>query len=110
MIEKMSSVYAVVAQSVESLTCNEKVVGSIPTIKPVREIQDPNNRFNEFQKSIRATEFDKELFNHSLDIDLMFHFKDDSSKVIVTHKDEIPENFPLSKYGVSYYDKLESFD
>lgn len=27
-----------------------------------------------------------------------------------TLADEIPENFPLSKYGVSYYDKLESFD
>ena len=27
---KMSSVYALVAQSVEQLTCNEKVVGSIP--------------------------------------------------------------------------------
>ena len=81
--------------------------GPIPTTKPVREIQDPNNRFNEFQKSIRATEFDKDLFNHSLDIDLMFHFRDDYSKVIVTHKDEIPENFPLSKYVVSYYDKLE---
>lgn len=66
----------------------------------------PKSRGCEFESH---QELDCDLFNHSLDIDLMFHFKNDSSKVIVTHKDEIPENFPLSKYGVSYYDKLENF-
>lgn len=80
--------------------------GPIPTIKPVREIQDPNNRFNEFQKSIRATEFDMDLFNHSLEIDSMFHIVS-NPKIIVTHEDEIPEDFPLKSYGVSYYDKLK---
>lgn len=81
--------------------------GPIPTTKSIREIQDPNNKFNEFQKSIRATEFDIKLFNHSLMIDLMFRQTNSSAKVIVTHEDEIPKDFPLEIYGVSYYDKLK---
>ena len=81
--------------------------GPIPTEKPIREIQDPNNRFNEFQKSIRATEFDIKLFNHSLMVDLMFRHTNSYAKVIVTHEDEIPEDFPLEIYGVSHYDKFK---
>lgn len=84
--------------------------GPIPTSKPVRKIQDPNNRFNEFQKSLRATEFDNELFNHSLNIDSMFYRLGSYPKIIVTHEDEIPDNFPIKDYGVSYYDKLSKFD
>lgn len=83
--------------------------GPIPTDKPIRDIDDPNNKFNVFQRSIRATEFDINLFNHSLDINSMFCCLDGLPRIIVTHKDEIPDNFPLDYYGVSYYDKLEGF-
>ena len=46
--------------------------GPIPSTKPVREVNDPNNKFNEFQKTLRAVEFDVNLFQHSLLVDSTF--------------------------------------
>ncbi len=65
---------------------------------------DPNNQFNDFQKSFRAIEFDPVLFRHSLNIDSMFSHNV-RKKVIVTHWDEatdkdmfIRPNFELYIY------------
>lgn len=75
--------------------------GPFPSDKPV---VDPNNQFNDFQKSFRAIEFDPVLFRHSLNIDSMFSH-DVRKKVIVTHWDEatdkdmfIRPNFELYIY------------
>ena len=78
--------------------------GPFPSDKPVRPVVDPNNQFNDFQKSFRAIEFDPVLFRHSLNIDSMFSH-DVRKKVIVTHWDEatdkdmfIRPNFELYIY------------
>ena len=47
--------------------------GPIPTSKPVRKVEDPNNKFNEFQRTLRAVEFDVELLQHSLLVDSTFY-------------------------------------
>ena len=43
--------------------------GPFCSTKPVREVIDPNNKYNDFQKTLRAIDFDVDLFNHSLMID-----------------------------------------
>lgn len=59
--------------------------------KPVREVVDPNNRFNDFQKTMRAIDFDPKLFEHSLRIDRTFkpYLRNPRNETLyVTHWDE----------------------
>lgn len=69
--------------------------GPIPSTKPVIEVNDPNNKYNEFQKTLRAVEFDAELFWHSMSVDSIFIPRHASHRrqLVVTHKDEISPAF-----------------
>lgn len=93
--------------------------GPIPSAKPVIEVNDPNNKFNEFQKTLRAVEFDVELLQHSLLVDSTFIPNHHTHRrvLVITHKDEITSQFndELLSGGweeqfcgiqMSYYDKL----
>lgn len=80
--------------------------GPFPSVKPIIDVEDPNNKFNEFQKTMRAIEFDIELFKHSMLVDSMFYPKEDKKLIVVTHQDEIPSDFPHLEGAVSFYDKL----
>ena len=93
--------------------------GPIPTSKPVRDVDDPNNQFNEFQKTLRAVEFDVKLFEHALLVDSTFipnHYIH-RRMLVITHKDEITSQFndellsgnwegQFSGMNLSYYDEL----
>lgn len=81
--------------------------GPIPTAKPVINVEDPNNKFNNFQGSFRATKFDLDLLKHSIRVDSIFH-SDTTKFIVLTHEDEIPEGFPeLPEVTcVSHYDKF----
>lgn len=95
--------------------------GPIPSTKPIKEVVDPNNKFNEFQRTFRAVEFDSNLFQHSLLIDSTFiptHYTHKKT-LVITHRDEITEDFngellsrdwvkDFNKVYISYYDKLSS--
>lgn len=93
--------------------------GPIPSAKPVIEVNDPNNKFNEFQKTLRATEFDVELFRHSLLVNSTFTPRHHMHRrvLVVTHRDEITPCFndelvhdecvnTFDSVYMSYYDKL----
>ena len=93
--------------------------GPIPSTKPVREVNDPNNKFNEFQKTLRAVEFDVNLFQHSLLVDSTFipHHYTHRRVLVITHRDEITSQFndellsgdweeEFNSIRTSYYDKL----
>lgn len=93
--------------------------GPIPSTKPVREVNDPNNKFNEFQKTLRAVEFDVNLFQHSLLVDSTFipHHYTHRRVLVITHRDEITSQFndellsgdweeQFNSIRTSYYDKL----
>ena len=93
--------------------------GPIPTSKPVRKVEDPNNKFNEFQRTLRAVEFDVELLQHSLLVDSTFYPRHYSHRkvLVITHKDEITSQFndellsgdweeQFNSIQMSYYDKL----
>lgn len=105
--------------SVKSTTSLEVGNGPIPTSKPVRDVDDPNNQFNEFQKTLRAVEFDVKLFEHALLVDSTFipnHYIH-RRMLVITHKDEITSQFndellsgnwegQFSGMNLSYYDEL----
>ena len=46
--------------------------GPFPSGMSVRDVDDPNNKFNDFQKTLRAIDFDKDLFAHSVRINRSF--------------------------------------
>ena len=105
--------------SVKSTTSLEVGNGPIPSTKPVREVNDPNNKFNEFQKTLRAIEFDVNLFQHSLLVDSTFipHHYTHRRVLVITHRDEITSQFndellsgdweeQFNSIQTSYYDKL----
>lgn len=82
-------------------------------------IKDPNNKFNEFQRTLRAVEFDVELLQHSLLVDSTFYPRHYSHRkvLVITHKDEITSQFndellsgdweeQFNSIQMSYYDKL----
>ena len=72
--------------------------GPIPTSKPVIEkFSDPNNKFNEFQKTMRATEMDLNLLTSSLYY-ATSDYKFDKISLDVTHFDEIKSQ-ELSEYA-----------
>lgn len=93
--------------------------GPIPSSKPVRSVEDPNNKFNEFQRSLRAIEFDVQLLQHSILVDSTFipnHYTH-RRVLIITHRDEIGTTFNkelmsgnwediFNSIQMSYYDKL----
>lgn len=64
--------------------------GPLCTNTNILEVNDPNNKFNEFQKTLRACEFDIDLFKHSVSIDMLFRDIDyNPVSMVITHKDEI---------------------
>ena len=46
--------------------------GPFASDKSVREVIDPNNKYNDFQKTLRAIDFDVNLFRHSVEINRQF--------------------------------------
>lgn len=78
--------------------------GPIPSTKKVIEVNDPNNPFNDFQKTMRAVEFDSLLFRHSMLINSSTHGKLLSPQVVVTHADECPEfRIELEDVKIRYF-------
>lgn len=69
--------------------------GPIPTTKEVIQVDDPNNQFNDFQKTMRAIKFDVELLEHSILINSMSYPSLQTPEFVVTHIDEYPD-FRLS--------------
>lgn len=47
--------------------------GPFASDKSVREVIDPNNKYNDFQKTLRAIDFDVDLLRHSVGINRQFH-------------------------------------
>lgn len=68
--------------------------GPIPTDKEVIPVSDPNNGFNEFQKTLRAAKFDYRLFQHSISINETFQSQRVCCRgAVITHADEITDEF-----------------
>ena len=64
--------------------------GPFCTNTKVIEVEDPNNQFNDFQKSFRGCEFDIELLKHSLRIDSIFN-KSNEKVIVFSHLDELDD-------------------
>lgn len=65
--------------------------GPFPSGMSVRDVDDPNNKFNDFQKTLRAIDFDKDLFAHSVRINRSFkvpYRNERTEKLYVSHWDE----------------------
>lgn len=68
--------------------------GPMLTTMSMREVNDLNNRPNDYQGEMRAVEFDYSLFRQALDIDNIFISEDAGKCVVITHIDEkIPSDF-----------------
>ena len=65
--------------------------GPIPSTKEVISVDDPNNQYNDFQKTMRAVKFDLELLKHSMCINSFSYPNLLEPQVVVTHIDEYPE-------------------
>lgn len=47
--------------------------GPLCNAEPIIDVNDENNQYNEFQETMRASEFSVELLKHSIGIDSLFH-------------------------------------
>lgn len=65
--------------------------GLIPSTKEVISVDDPNNQYNDFQKTMRAVQFDIDLLKHSILINNISHPYQKQPDFVVTHIDEYPE-------------------
>lgn len=97
--------------------------GPLCTSTDIIPVDDVNNKFNDFQKSLRACKFDMNLFVHALLIDSKFFHANYSHKLnwMITHYDEMK---PVGEDGVldsamwwfdgnvriSHYDEIISED
>lgn len=74
--------------------------GPIPTSKPVRKVEDPNNKFNEFQRTLRAVEFDVELLQHSLLVDSTFYPRHYSHRKVLVIRMKLHPSLMMNYYLV----------
>lgn len=65
--------------------------GPIPSSMEVIAVDDPNNQYNDFQKTMRAVKFDQKLLEHSILINSLSYPSLGPTRVAVTHIDEYPE-------------------
>lgn len=67
--------------------------GPLCTDKELIDVTDENNKYNEFQGSMRACEFSVDLLKHSLSIDAQF-FRGDNHTVnlVFSHGDELSDS------------------
>ena len=82
--------------------------GPLCTDTKIINIEDPNNQYNDYQKSFRACEFDIKLLKHSLDIDKQFH-RNKERAIVFSHLDELDDkilkqvkSLGLPVYGFEY--------
>lgn len=66
--------------------------GPLLTNKRVFTIEDENNQWNDFQKGLRACEFDLDLLNHSLNIDYLYS-ESAFHRLIFSHGAELSQDF-----------------
>lgn len=68
--------------------------GPLCNAEPIISIDDANNQYNEFQETMRASEFSVELLKHSVGIDSLFHNPTKwSNRVLVfSHADEVTKD------------------
>ena len=66
--------------------------GNGPTLsdKPILNVEDQNNPWNDFQKSFRSYEFDIELLKHSLMIDSYYSLGTDKT-IVISHGNELSQ-------------------
>lgn len=65
--------------------------GPIPSSMEVIDVDDPNNQYNDFQKTMRAVKFDQKLLKHSILINRLSYPTLSATHIVVTHIDEYPE-------------------
>lgn len=64
--------------------------GPFCTTTPVIPVEDPNNRYNDYQKSFRGCEFDSKLLKHAIDVDKCFN-KSEHFALVFSHGNELTE-------------------
>ena len=83
--------------------------GPLLTTTPIIEIDDQNNQWNDFQKGLRACEFDIELLKHSIMIDSLYS-KDCAHIVMFSHGAELPGDLAFKVYNLPCVDGCNSFE
>lgn len=65
--------------------------GPLCNSEPIIEVNDENNQYNDFQKTMRASEFSVELLEHSIGIDALFVNQDRPyyKKLVFSHAKEL---------------------
>lgn len=74
--------------------------GPLLTTTPMINIEDCNNQWNDFQKDLRACEFDIDLLEHSIDIDMLYSGSA-IHNVVFSHGTEVSKEL---KYSVEELD------
>ena len=65
--------------------------GPLYNAEPIMEVNDENNQYNDFQKTMRASEFSVELMKHSIGIDSLFYQanRQNHRRLVFNHADEV---------------------
>ena len=83
--------------------------GPLCNLEPIIPVNDDNNQYNEFQQTMRASEFSVELLKHSVGIDSLFYnpHKWPNRILVFSHADEVSNDLfnkvnELSLFGDIY--------
>lgn len=83
--------------------------GPLLTTTPIIEIEDDNNQWNDFQKGLRACQFDIELLKHSVSIDYLYS-KELTHAVVFSHGDQLSSELQSKVYDLALIDGTASFE
>ena len=79
--------------------------GPIPSMKDVIEVNDPNNKFNEFQKTMRCIKFDSKLLEHVVIVNSIYRVPGSSNMLYLTHSDETNDSF-FKDFDLSMFNRV----
>lgn len=80
--------------------------GPLCTSTNIIEVNDPNNKFNDFQKSLRACGFDARLFAHAVKINTQFINLEEMIKLRVSYYDALIERHSFTMM-VTHFDEAQ---
>lgn len=89
MIDKMSLIDDIMVNYVCRPYITRHGNGPLLTSTPIIDVDDPNNQWNDFQKSFRACKFDIDLLIHSLRIDKIYSDHCDH-QIVFSHGVDVP--------------------
>lgn len=83
--------------------------GPLLTTTPIIEVDDQNNPWNDFQKGLRACEFDVDLLKHSIYIDSLYS-KAAIHNVVFSKANELPVGLEERVRALSCVDSVKKFE